>query len=213
MATEQFATAAEAWGKLVVDEKVKDPIVKFNFAFCLWRCGKHLGAVEVCTAGLHDDHMQVSLKQRLLSIRGQCLARLGRFAEAADDLQRAISYASEGLDKPKRWTYMICAISHAKIGQLDRALEFIDMVGDTNADIHVARGWCLDITGDMRGAVECYTRAISMGMDEPKIWKLRASCYTKLGNIDAAAADMSTAVGREKIKNNSANSNSGWFTM
>lgn len=93
--------------------------------------------------------------------------------------------------------YFQRALCYYRLTQYDRALSDMQRClqiepNTQNIFTYSRLGDCNYVKGNYQEAIACYSRSIAMDPSFPNNYRERASCYTKLGQMGAAQADLVT---------------------
>lgn len=128
-------------------------------------------------------------KPELHRNRGAILENLNRYEDALK------SYRQANALNPTDWTYFQVVRVLQKLNKNAEALATLNQMSEHNprdADIYRARAILKTKTGDTRGAVQDYDKAIEL---EPtaKTYKERAALHLKMGNVNLQRRDLADA--------------------
>lgn len=134
----------------------------------------------------------------LYVLRADCYSYLGDYANAIDQISRAIEMDRD----PDGYYYLTRAFNYRKMGEYDKAiadctkcLEYAPMM----VTPYYMRGWCYELKGDDDKAMADYNLGIEIGDYYPYIFLMRAEQYEKHGDIEKARADYEQVVAKDTV--------------
>lgn len=125
----------------------------------------------------------------LYEMRATCYSEMGMTDLALVDMTKCIELSDEenlAYYHALRGDVYKNAGKYAEaIADFDKFIEFMP----TYAYGYYAKGWCKELSGDDKGAMECYEEGIAINDQYPHIYLMRGEMNLKWGNIEAARGD------------------------
>jgi clan AA aspartic protease (TIGR02281 family) len=130
--------------------------------------------------------------------RSRCYHEIGDFEKAIEDITKCIEMGN-GRDY-----YAIAerADFFRENGKYDEAIaDFTKMIEilPTNAYAYYKRGWCYELKGDDKAAMENYNAGIDVDNDFAYIYLMRGELYRKQGQTDLANADFEEILKQDTV--------------
>jgi protein O-mannosyl-transferase len=136
--------------------------------------------------------------------KGTLYLRQGRAMEALEALDKSV--AINGYPK----AYFTRALLHHSTGRMSLALADIEQTlkaQPQNAKAWLIKGNCLEQTGDIQGALECYNKSIGYDDKEPLAFMRRGLIFSKTKQLNLAIEDLEAATAMNP------NSADGWYYL
>ena len=146
--------------------------------------------------GLVDEY---GVGENLLDERASCYEEMGMTEFALDDINKALEICSE---KDMAYFHLRRANVLRYDGQYDAAIEDLTKYVDrypTDAYGYYARGWCKELSGNLKGAMEDYNDGIAVDENYPYIFLMRGNLYLQNGDEDKAKADFEAVIAKDTI--------------
>ena len=157
-------------------------------------------------AGLIKNALMYSMMSSIphsTSSRFDKLVFTGNMKFRARDLHGALEdfTAADGLGQLDFHSVERLAELHGQVGTFALAASTWDRaarMNPSNARVRQQRGSCRFVLGDTAGAIQDFTDAIQIGLDNADSYSHRSSTYSYMGDMPAALADLDQAVAKEK---------------
>ena len=191
-------------GRLKKDYRYSVAVIKEKIASgdennALWRvvlaglyedCHKYADMIPILD-GLIAEY---GMDEDLLESRAGCYDELGMVEQAIEDMTRALELCDES---DRAFYHGRRSEIYRTAGMYDEAMEDMNKYIDrypTSAYGYYARGWCKELSGDVKGAMADYEDGIAVDEDYPYIYLMRGEIQLKQGNEELAKSDFEKVV-------------------
>ena len=135
----------------------------------------------------------------LLEMRSDCFGSMGMSELALNDMNKCIEL-TEGNEAA--YYYAMRADIYRCAGDYDAAIKDLTVFADrfpTDAYGYYARGWCKELSGDDKGAMEDYEEGIAIDEDYPYIYLMRGEMNQKRGMDEQAQLDFEMVLQKDTV--------------
>lgn len=177
------------YAEAVLKGKITQDGNNFVWKFCLGdlyeKCYEYSKEVEVLNGLMAEFNGEPALYET----RANCYSELGMNELAIRDMDKCIELSQEE-DTP--YYYGVRGQLYRKSGDYENAIKDMEVYVEsfpTNASGYYARGWCKELAGDDKGAMEDYEQGIAVDESYAYIFLMRGEMNLKWGNDSLAKAD------------------------
>lgn len=146
---------------------------------------------------LNDLMEEYGFDEDLLEERADCYDEMGMTELALADINKAMELTDQ-----RNYAYYYGRRSgiYRYAGMYKEAIEDLDKYIErypTDAYGYYARGWCQELSGDSKGAMDDYNEGIAVDENYPYIYLMRGTLYMENGDAGKATADFETVVTKD----------------
>ena len=130
----------------------------------------------------------------LLESRAECQLQLGMTEQAIEDITKSIELS---VSTTAPYYYGARSDIYRRAGKYNEAIADLDIYiksFPTSVSAYYLRGWCRELSGDDKGAMDDYNAGIAINDDYAYIFLMRGERYLKLGNDYLARKDFERVV-------------------
>ena len=179
----------------VKDRKIKsdEPVVWLGFLGSFY---EHIHKYAEAVACYNEIEASYGFIEGIVYSRSQCYSELGLYDKAIADASRLIEKEPD--------LYSLCARGdyYRLSGNLDSAIkDFTAAIGEAPKECfpYYRRGWCKEMKGDRKGALEDYDIGIELNEDYPYLHLMRGELLLLEGRKDEAVRDFEVVVRNDTI--------------
>lgn len=156
--------------------------------------GRYKDAVAAYTQGLNRIKEPKSIHWPILFARGACLERLGKWAEAEQDMQRALALMP---DQPDVLNYLAYGwLERGRhVAEARSMIEKAVKARPDDAQIVDSMGWALYLSGDYEGAAEYLEKAVELLPGDATVNDHLGDVYWRLGHKTEARYQWERSLG------------------
>ena len=128
--------------------------------------------------------------------RSRCYNEIGDSDKAVEDITKCIEMG----DGKDYYSLAARADIYRECGRYDEAIaDFSKMIEIDPMSVYAfyKRGWCYELKGDDKSAMENYNAGIDLNKDYPYIFLMRGELYRKQGQTDLANADFEEIIKKD----------------
>jgi tetratricopeptide (TPR) repeat protein len=130
--------------------------------------------------------------------RSVAYSEIGEYEKAIEGMTKCLEM-SEGKDF---YVILLRADYYREMGKYEEAIaDFSKAIELDPLDVYAyyKRGWCYELKGDDKTAMENYNTGITVGQDYPYIYLMRGTQYLKQGEIALANADFEVILAKDTV--------------
>ena len=135
----------------------------------------------------------------LYETRADCYSEMGMLDLALEDMGKCIELSGE---KDLAYYYGVRGQRYREVGDYENAIKDIGVYIEsfpTAAVGYYLRGWCKELRGDDKGAMEDYEQGIAVDESYAYIYLMRGEMNLKLGNDSLAKADFEKVLQKDTV--------------
>ena len=136
--------------------------------------------------------------QSLYYYRGFCYNEIGDVDKAIEDMTKCFEMG-EGKDY---YSIVTRADFYRGVGKYDEAITDFKLASELEPlDVYpyYKLGWCYELKGDDKTAMEYYNKGIAIDQDYPYIFLMRGEQYLKHGEVELANADFNEVLAKDTL--------------
>ena len=136
--------------------------------------------------------------QKLYYYRSYCYDLIGQVDKAIEDITKCIEMGS-GNDF---YGISMRADYYRRAGKYDEAIADYTLaleIEPSEVYSYYQIGWCYELKGDDKTAMEYYNKGIAVGRDYPYIFLMRGEQYLKQGEVELANADFNEVLVKDTV--------------
>lgn len=187
------------YGVAVIKQKIKTSKENVLWKIILTMVYRKSHAYVDAIALLDEIMNEYGKDEDLLAERAECYDDLGMVERAAADYAKVIEM-TEGSEAAynhglRSQVYLYAGLYEEAIKDINVYIEY----NPTEAYGYYARGWCKELSGDDKGALEDYENGIAVDESYPYLYLMRGEQYLKYGQREKAMADFETVVQKDTV--------------